>query len=86
MPLITIIPAATGTTTLSIADYSRKGWMLYNDSTATCYVAFETGAKPTFYTFPLDPSGLYEMPSNYYPGLVTAAWSAANGNGIVTTW
>lgn len=70
--------------TLVAANTSRKGLILFNDSTATLYVKFGATASTSSFTFLLRPNGLYEMNGVIYQGIVDGIWSAANGNCRIT--
>lgn len=90
---VTPAAAATGTmssvagnassATLLASNSSRKGFTLYNDSTAICRVAFGATASATAFTFLMQPNAYYENNSNY-TGAIAGIWASATGNMRVT--
>lgn len=82
---ITSIAAATGTTQLLAANGNRANLVVYNASTAILYLAFDGAASSSHYTVQVSAQGYFEHPVGaVYTGMVTGAWSAANGNALVT--
>jgi hypothetical protein len=75
----TNITAAASDTSLLAASASRIGVTLFNDSTATAYVKYGTGASSTSYTVQMGPGAYWEMPAPIYTGALNALWSAVNG-------
>ena len=74
-------PAEAGTGTGS------NGRAVYNDSTATLYLLFGTGATTTSYTVQIGPGGYFEFPSSpLFCGEVDGIWSSATGNARTTAW
>lgn len=70
--------------TLQALNASRKGWTLYNDSTAVLYIKFGNTASATSYNVQLAAAGYFEMPTPVtYTGLITGIWASANGNARV---
>jgi hypothetical protein len=80
------VAGATSDTTLKTANTARLGLLLYNESTATCYVKYGTGASATSYTVQMGPGAYWEMPvqNALYTGQVNGLWTAAAGNMQVT--
>lgn len=62
----------------------RVGLLIYNDSNANLYVKYGPTATSTDFTLLIGPGGLWSMPWPIYAGLVTGAWSAAQGGAQVT--
>jgi hypothetical protein len=81
---VTRVTAAAADTSLLAADAGRIGVILYNESTATAYVKYGTGASSTSYTVPMGPGSYWEMPSPVYTGALNALWTAANGAMMIT--
>lgn len=80
-----VISAAVDTTIL-LANSSRLGSALTNDSTAILYLLVASGTSSTTnYTVKLAPGAYYEVPLNYV-GIIKGIWSAANGSARVTEW
>lgn len=70
---------------LSAANASRKGWYVFNDSTAILYVAFAATASTSAYTVQLPTNTFYEMPPEpVYTGTISGIWSVVNGNARIT--
>lgn len=64
-----------------------NGRAVYNDSTATLYLLFGTGATTTSYTVQVGPGGYYEFPAApMYCGEVDGVWSSATGSARTTAW
>lgn len=77
------VSAATSSTTVLASNSSRRGFELFNDSTATLYVLFTSGtASTTTYNVQVGPGGYYS--NQLYSGIVKGIWSAANGAVRVT--
>ncbi len=65
---------------LLASNTSRKGATIYNDSTATLYIAFSaSAASTTAYVAQIPPNGYYEAPYGY-TGQIYGIWSSATGN------
>jgi hypothetical protein len=85
--------SATGTTssvassatnvTILASNTSRKGAIIYNDSTKILYLKLGTTASATDYTTQLAKDAYYEVPFNY-TGRIDGLWASANGNARVT--
>jgi hypothetical protein len=74
-------PAEAGTGTGS------NGRVVYNDSTATLYLLFGTGATTTNYTVQIGPGGYFEFPASpLYCGEADGVWSSATGTARTTAW
>ena len=81
---VTSPTSAAADTSLLAANIQRIGVLLYNDSTASCYVKYGTGASSTSYTVFMGPGAYWEMPVPIYTGAINGNWTAANGNMRVT--
>ena len=78
-PEVSPVEAGTGT--------GSNGRTVYNDSTATLYLTFGTGATTTNYTVQIGPGGYYEFPAaSMYCGEVDGIWSSATGAARTTAW
>jgi hypothetical protein len=82
----TSIAATAASEVLFNAEPQANGRMVFNDSTATLYLAFGPTASETAYTTQVAPGGLYEFPIPMYAGVVSGIWSAANGSARLTSW
>lgn len=78
------VAASASSVTLQALNAAREGWMMYNDSTASCYVKFGTTASATSFTVFLGPGAYYELPHPCYTGRIDGIWTAAAGNARVT--
>lgn len=76
-----VAPTEAGTGTGS------NGRTVYNDSTATLYLLFGTGATTSNYTVQIGPGGYFEFPSTpMYLGEADGVWSSATGSARTTAW
>jgi hypothetical protein len=78
------VAGTTSSTTLLAANITRKGVVIYNDSTAVLYVKFGTTASNTSYTYYVAAGAHLELPTINYQGRIDGIWAAANGNARVT--
>jgi len=88
--------AATGTksnvvsnassVTILASNTSRKGAMIYNDSTQVLYLDLSGGtASSSSYSVQIPAQGFFELPGPaIYNGLITGIWASANGSAHVT--
>lgn len=83
---ITSIAGAASSTQLLASNASRKGFTVFNESTAVLYLALATSASLTAYTVQIAASGYYEMPftPRVFTGAVFGIWSSATGNARIT--
>lgn len=86
------ILSSTDEVELLVANPSRKGASIINNSTATLYIRFDTLVGPTSDTLQLGSNGYsitlgnldyYELPFGF-TGVVYGKWSAQNGAAFVT--
>ena len=63
---------------------TRLGLILFNDSTASCYVKYGATASATSFTVFLGPGAYWEMPKPIWTGTVDGIWTSAAGNMRVT--
>jgi hypothetical protein len=80
----TSVAAAVADTSLLAANQSRLGTVIFNDSGATLYLKYGTGASTTSFTYKLPPYSTFEMPAQRYTGAINGYWSAATGNARIT--
>lgn len=83
--LSNVASSATSVTILA-SNASRKGAMIYNDSTAVLYIKFGATASATSYVVQIPSLGYYELPAAQYlyTGIIDGIWASANGNARVT--
>ncbi len=92
----TIVPKSAGTgtesnvassasaVTLLAANSARLGAVVFNDSSAVCYVILSaTTPTVSVYTVQVQPGGYYELPFAY-SGIIQGIWASASGNARVT--
>ncbi len=81
----TITSVAGSATSVSIlsANAARKGFTVYNDSTAIAKIAFAATASATAFTVLLQPNSFYEN-NTLYTGVISAIWASAAGSARVT--
>lgn len=69
--------SASNVTLLSPA--SRRGGIVFNDSTAALNVKFGATASASSFTYRMLPGATLEFPSPIYQGIVDGIWDSANG-------
>ena len=82
---VTSVGDEIASTTLLAANADRRGFILFNDSTAICYVKFGVTASTSSFTVRLTPSAVYVSDFPVYRGLVTGIWSADSGGSMRIT-
>jgi hypothetical protein len=83
-PTLSNVASSATSTALLASNASRKGAMVFNDSTQNLFLKFGATASATSYTVKIGPAGYYEFPSPVYTGAVDGIWAAANGAARVT--
>lgn len=82
---ITSAAGSASSVVLSASNTNRKGWYVFNDSTAILYLAFAATSAINAYTVQIPANSFYEMPPEpVYTGTLSGIWSAANGNARIT--
>ena len=80
---VTMIVSTTSNTTILLANESRTGATLFNNSTSIIYVKLGAVASSSNFTLIIGASGYYEVPFNY-TGKIDAVWQSINGSMLVT--
>ena len=82
---VSSVPAAAVTTTLLVANASRRQASFFNSSPSS-FLFLKLGAAGTSISFTVrvGPQSFYEIPSPGFTGIVTGEWSAAVGACLVT--
>lgn len=75
---------SNSTFTVIAANASRKGLIIHNDSTTTCFYAFAATSSNTAFTLRLTNQSSYSMQPPIYTGVVSAICNATNGASRVT--
>lgn len=78
----TSVAGSATSVTLLASNASRKGFSIYNDSTAVLKVAFAASASATAFNILLQPNAYYEN-NVLYTGIITGIWASATGNARV---
>lgn len=79
---LTSVAASATSVTLLAANSSRKGFTIYNDSTANLTVRLAATASSTAVDFVINSKGYYESAFGY-TGVVAGIWDAVNGSARV---
>lgn len=82
-----VLTQPTVTTTSSViaaADPARVGLVIHNTSGRKLFVAFAATASAVIYTVELSNGAVYEMPKDFYTGVVSAVTSSGSGTIAVT--
>ncbi len=77
---VTSVDDTASSTTLLSSNNSRKGFIIYNDSTVILYIKLGATASTTSFTYKLNPSGTLNEPSFPYTGVIDGIW-ASNASG-----
>lgn len=78
------VASSASSVTLKAANTSRRGLLIFNDSTQVLYVKYGATASTSSYTVQIAAGGYWEMPQPPYTGVVDGIWAASNGNARVT--
>jgi hypothetical protein len=79
------ITSSGSSVTILAANASRKGAIIYNDSTQILYLDLSGGtASSSSYSVQIPAQGYFEVPIPIYNGLITGIWASANGNAYIT--
>lgn len=80
------VGSSASSVTILASNASRKGAIIYNDSTQILYLDLSGGtASNSSYSVQVPSQGYFEVPGpSIYTGLITGIWAAANGNARVT--
>lgn len=76
---ITSISSSTSSQTVLASNGNRKGFLLFNDSTQSCYVSFASTSSTSTFTMLLISGMTYQNEAIIYTGVISAIWSSANG-------
>jgi hypothetical protein len=81
---VTRVAASVTVVTLSAANASRTGLIVYNESPSPLFLKFGVSAATTDYTVQIPPSGYWVMDMPIDPGIITGIWTNAVGAAQVT--
>lgn len=80
----TVAGNASSVTLLS-SNTSRKGAVIFNDSSAILYVKLGTTASSSDFSYRVNPYQTLEIGANFlYTGRIDAIWASATGNARIT--
>ncbi len=82
--VLATLASSTSTQVALAANSDRKGFLLFNDSTTNCFVAFAATASTSTFTMKLIPGMTYQNEAIIYTGIISAIWDSANGNLRIT--
>lgn len=80
---VTSVAGSATSVTLLASNSSRKGGLIFNQSTANLYVKFAATATTTSFSYWLAPNGLGDIPASY-TGVIDGVWDSATGNARIT--
>lgn len=73
------ITASTSSQLIFASSITRKGFILFNDSTANCYIAFAATSSNSAFTILLNSGMTYQNESIIYTGIMSVVWASATG-------
>lgn len=79
----TTVASSASNVTLLASNANRLGAILYNDSTAICYVRLAATATSSNFSYKMMPDSTVEIPFGY-TGIIDGIWASATGNMRVT--
>lgn len=82
--VLTQVSASTSSQTILASNPARKGFILFNNSTSNCYVAFAATASSAAFTIFLNGSMTYQNEAIIYTGDISAIWVSATGELQIT--
>jgi hypothetical protein len=81
---VTSVSGSASSVTLLAANQNRKGFMIFNDSTAILYVKLGATASTSSFTYRLTPYGIVSEPNFRYTGVIDGIWASATGSARIT--
>lgn len=84
--MVTSVAASASSVQLLASNDARRGFAIFNDSGASCYIRFGTTASTTTFTVRLDGNAFFESGATIYTGRIDAIWSTASGSARITEW
>lgn len=79
------VASSTSSVVLRPANPKRQHLMIFNESTAVLYVAFDGTASLTSYSLQVAPGGIANFtPPIGHTGVVSGIWAAVNGSARIT--
>lgn len=81
---LSTLASSTSSQVALSANSDRKGFLLFNDSTTNCFIAFAATSSTSTFTMKLIPGMTYQNEAIIYTGVISAVWDIANGNLRIT--
>lgn len=82
---ISTVAASTSSVVLRPTNFRRQHLMIFNESTAVLYLAFDLIASATSYSLQIPPGGFVNFtPPMSHTGAVSGLWATANGFARIT--
>ena len=78
------VAGSASNVTLIAANASRKGAVIFNDSSSALYVKLGATASTSSFTYKLFPNETFEMSGIIYTGIIDGIWDSATGNARIT--
>ena len=78
------VASSTSSVQLLPANRKRQHVIIQNESTAVLYVAFDTAASLTSYSFQIPAGGYVNINPIAHTGTIFGIWAAANGSARCT--
>lgn len=79
---VSSVNGSASSVTLLSANSSRKGFKIFNDSTAILYIKYGATASTSSFTVRLTPYGIHE--GSVYTGIIDGIWASATGAARIT--
>ena len=80
---LTNVTSSQASQSFLASNTSRKGCLIYNDSSAVLYVAYAATASATAFTIRINPNELWTM-STLFTGAISGIWEESEGAARVT--
>jgi len=81
---VTTVNASDVSVTLFVADGTRRGGTIFNDSPQSLWIKFGASASLTDYTRIIPSLEGYDLPEPVYTGRIDGIWTQSNGHARVT--
>jgi hypothetical protein len=82
---ISVVTSVTTSVTIMAARTTRRGALIFNDSTSVLYLSYGTTATTTTaFSVKIAAGALYVLDVPIWLGAVTGTWSAVNGQARIT--
>lgn len=82
IPIHTTVSASTSQVVIAASRPTRRGLLIYNDSTQDLYIKYVTGVSSTSFTLKVAPAWYARMPwGGVYSGIIYGVWGGADASG-----